>query len=174
MKASAWWLTTGFVLGLSASYVVRPLLHPEMASQLTRTVSTRGPSPLLVQSECELSSVQLDHLADRLAPALIEKIAASHPPEIGSEQTQTIRNDSATTANEMQRVQAFTRATHLIDQMIADRQVTPEGLSDAQALLRQTGQSDRGYEVMSRVSAAVNRGDLTPAEAGLVPPAIGR
>jgi hypothetical protein len=82
--------------------------------------------------------------------------------------TDTLSNESNS-----RNAQAFNRATQLIDQMIADRRITTEGLSNAQALLQGSGQSERGAELMSRISAAVNRGDLTPAEAGLVPPEIG-
>jgi hypothetical protein len=58
--------------------------------------------------------------------------------------------------------------------MIADRRVTPEGISNVQTLLQQSGQSDRAFEVLSRLSAAVNQGELTPIEAGLLPAEIGR
>ena len=54
--------------------------------------------------------------------------------------------------------------------MIADRAVTPQGRDRAHQLLRATGQADRIYEIDGRIAVAINRGEITAAEAGLAPP----
>ncbi len=54
--------------------------------------------------------------------------------------------------------------------MIANRAVTPQGRNRAHELLRETGQADRIYVIDGRIAAAINRGEITPADAGLAPP----
>jgi len=43
-------------------------------------------------------------------------------------------------------------------------------LTEARKLLEQSGQADQSYLLMARVAAAVNRGELTTLQAGLMPP----
>lgn len=173
MKGSAF-LTTGLAIGISAGYMVYPSLHPKLPSQPAAAMSTpQGSAISHTQSDCELSSAQLDRLADRLAPTLVERLSAS--TAAAGEKSRVAGFSSASPAQrDIQKAQVFARATQLVDQMIADRRVTPEGISNVQTLLQQSGQSDRAFEVLSRLSAAVNQGELTPIEAGLLPAEIGR
>jgi hypothetical protein len=173
MKGSAF-LTIGLTIGLSAGYMAYPSFHLESPRQAAAAMSTPQSSALTrTQTDCELSSAQLDRLADRLAPTLVARLAAS---TAATGEKSRVAKDGSTSAGqtETQKAQAFARATQLIDQLIADRRVTPEGISNVQTLLQQSGQSDRAFEVLSRISAAVNQGELTPAEAGLLPAEIGR
>jgi len=48
--------------------------------------------------------------------------------------------------------------------------VTAQGRNRAHELLRESGQADRTYEIDGRIAAAINRGELMPADAGLAPP----
>ncbi len=93
----------------------------------------------------ELSDSQLDRLAPNAAAA------------------------PAPAANALERATVFTRATQIVDLMIANRQITRRGLEQAHALLRASGQDDRRYEIQSRIAAAIDRGELTPEQAGWRP-----
>ena len=57
----------------------------------------------------------------------------------------------------------------MIDRMISDRQVTPEGMREARLLLQEAGQPKRWIEVSARIAKAVNRGELTLEQAGILP-----
>lgn len=62
---------------------------------------------------------------------------------------------------------AFSNAMHMADQMIASRHVSHDGVAEAVKLLQQSGQADRAYELQGRIAVAMNRGELTPEEAGM-------
>lgn len=115
-----------------------------------------------VSANCEISSDQLDSIAARLAPSVVEQLTVSGAT-INSEIPAQTSDE-----NKDEQAQAFLQATEKIDQMIASRQVTSEGISQAHNLLKETHQAHRAYELMGRISAAINRGELTPAEAGMV------
>ncbi len=96
-----------------------------------------------------LSDRQVDALADRIAPAIARRLVPA--------------------ANKPAREAAFEHAAQIVDLMIANRRITHEGLNHAHALLRETGQTDRSYEVHARIAAAINRGELTLEQAGWGP-----
>ncbi|MES1190589.1 MAG: hypothetical protein ABUS47_05860 [Steroidobacter sp.] len=61
----------------------------------------------------------------------------------------------------------------MADQMIASRHVSHDGVAEAVKLLQQSGQADRAYELQGRIAVAMNRGELTPEEAGMtLPPSV--
>jgi hypothetical protein len=116
-----------------------------------------------VSTKCEISSDQLDAIVARLAPSI--KQLTSSEATINSEIPAQLSDE-----NKEEQAQAFLQATEKIDQMIASRQVTSEGISEAHNLLKETNQSHRAYELMGRISVAINNGELTPAEAGMMTP----
>ncbi|MES1195744.1 MAG: hypothetical protein ABUL58_02250, partial [Steroidobacter sp.] len=63
---------------------------------------------------------------------------------------------------------AFSSAIQMVDQMIANRRVSHEGMADAIKLLQQSGQADRVYELQGKIAVAMNKGELTAEEAGLM------
>jgi hypothetical protein len=110
---------------------------------------------------CNLSMEQVDRLAARLAPAVTRQLTAYEPKVVSSDM-----ENSAT-----DKVRAMSRATEIVDRMISNREVTPDGMLEAKGLLQQTGQADRAIELGARIARAVNRGDLTPEQAGILPAA---
>jgi hypothetical protein len=118
---------------------------------------------------CTLSPEQIEHLSARIAPAVVERLGNSRAmaadPQLAAQQR---AEDEKVTKRQ---AAAFAEATRVVDQMIADRRVTPQGRERAHQLLRETGQADRIYEIDGRVAAAINRGEITAADAGLAPPA---
>src|SRR5215831_9552037 len=151
-----------WMLGVSllAGYGAYPLLHSSASSDTT------DPGVRARVASCELSPEQVDRISARVAPAVVERLATSGlkgvapDPEVAARQRQLAENDRA------EQARAFAEATQLVDQMIASRQVTRPGMSDAFKLLQQSGQADRAFELNARVAAAVNRKDLTPSQAG--------
>lgn len=119
---------------------------------------------------CDLSPEQIDHLSSSIAPVVVAHLATSGlnniaaDPKVAAQQRQLIEKTKA------EQAEAFTHASQLVDQMIASRRVTPEGLNEAHQLLQQTGQADRLVEISGRIAVAVNKGELTPAQAGLLMP----
>lgn len=150
-------------VGLLAGYGGYPLLH----SSASVPRETPGPGvSARASSSCELSPEQVDRISARVAPAVVEHLASSGlngftpDPAVAAQQRHLAEKTKADQS------QAFTEATQLVDQMIAGRQVTPPGMSEAYRLLQQSGQGDRAYELNARVAAAVNRKELTPKQAG--------
>jgi len=150
-------------VGLLAGYGGYPLLHP--------SVSLPGETPgpgvdARVLASCELSPEQVDRISARVAPAVVERLATSGLNGIGPDPAVAAQQRQLAEDTKAQQVQAFTEATRLVDEMIANRQVTGPGMSDAVKLLQQSGQGDRAFELNARVAAAVNRRELTAAQAG--------
>jgi hypothetical protein len=145
-------------ISLFAGYWSYPLIHQQPSIEATPTFS------YLASTGCEIGSDQLDSIAARLAPSVVKQLTGSGV-SINSEIPARTSDE-----NKDEQAQAFSQATEKIDQMISSRQVTSEGLSQANNLLKETNQSHRSYELMARISAAINRGELTPAEAGMVMP----
>jgi hypothetical protein len=116
---------------------------------------------------CTLSPDQIEHLSARIAPAVVEKLASSGTVAPNPQLAAQLRADD----EKLKRKQAaaFAEAARLVDQMIENRSVTPQGLDRAHALLRESGQADRSYEIDGRIAAAINRGEITHADAGLAP-----
>jgi len=150
-------------VGLLAGYGGYPLLHS--SAPVTGETQGSGVSARALSS-CELSAEQVDRISARVAPAVVEHLASSGlkgfaaDPEVAAQQRRLAEQTKA------EQSQAFAQATQLVDQMIASRQVTQPGMSDAFKLLQQTGQGDRAYELNARIAAAVNRKELTPKQAG--------
>ncbi len=118
---------------------------------------------------CTLSPEQIEHLSARIAPAVAERLGnaggVALEPQLTAQQRAVDKKVKAAQAA------AFAEATRLVDQMIANRAVTPQGRERAHQLLRESGQADRIYEIDGRIAVAINRGEITPADAGLAPPA---
>src|SRR5262249_54165712 len=129
-------------VGAVAGYELYPLTHPADNARDLPGSSAR--------EVVELSPEQLDRLAARIAPAVARRIATPGPPKATPESPDAQRQ-----------AKAFDDATQIVDQMIASRRVTTQGMSEAKQLLDDSGQSERMYEISARVSAAVNRGELT-------------
>jgi len=167
-------LPMAVIVGTISGYAGYPLLHQRAVPQSSSVInesynpgtSARG------ATACEFSAEQIDHLAARLAPTVVERLATSGlngvrpDPKVAAQQHELLEKSKT------EQAQAFTRATEMIDQMIANRHVTQEGISTAHKLLQQTNQSGRGYELTARIAAAVNKGDLTPIQAGHVPAGV--
>jgi hypothetical protein len=117
-----------------------------------------------VATNCEMNLHQLNSIAEHLAPSVVKQLISSGV-KIDSETTTRLsdRNDE----NKDEQAQAFLQATEKIDQMIAGRQVTSEGINQAYQLLEKTHQSHRAHELMGRIAVAVNKGELSPSEAGM-------
>jgi len=119
---------------------------------------------------CTLSPDQIDRLSAHIAPAVVERMASaglnSGPadPKVAAQQRAAIEKSKVDGAR------AMTEATDIVDEMIRNHDVTLAGMVEARRLLESSGQADRTYELYARVSAAINRGDITPAQAGLVMP----
>jgi hypothetical protein len=114
-----------------------------------------------VTAAIAMTDTQLDALAERLAPAIARRFGTSARTPNPAQTTAT------EAANKEARDAAFARAAQMVDRMIAARSITGQGLNEAHALLRETGQADRGYELQARISATMNRGELTLDQAGL-------
>jgi uncharacterized membrane protein YdfJ with MMPL/SSD domain len=156
------------VVGICVGRFGLPLLYgysqpSTLAMQATPSAITRS------VVACELSSEQIDHLASRIAPSVVKNLATSGlgniaiDPKIAAQQRQAGEQDKAEKAS------ALAQATRLIDQMVSNHQVTPQGMRDAEQLLQQTGQADQIYLLHGRIAVAVNKGNLTLAQAGLRP-----
>lgn len=144
-------LGIGGVLG----YAVYPLTHA--------SADTAHPLPGVTAREVvdlDLTSEQLDRLAARIAPAVTQRIAAPPAEKAQAAEAQSVERQA----------KAFDDAAQIVDQMIASRRVTIQGMNEARQLLADTDQADRMYEISARVSAAVNRGELTAEQAGLLRP----
>ena len=117
---------------------------------------------------CNFDSNQLDQLAGRIAPLIARQVNSLDGKSDGqSEVSQPAESHEQQKAVQ---VAAFFNATQMVDQMIVSHHVSHEGMMAAIKLLQQSGQVDRAYELQGRVAAAVNRRELTPAEAGLILP----
>jgi hypothetical protein len=154
--------------GAIGGYFGFPLLHGG-TGEATPAACERGPVSEVLA--CTLSPEQIEHLSARIAPAVVERLAGSGLPGLQpdvkvAEQLRAERQQSLE-----EQVEAFSQAARLVDQMIAKREISMQGRDRAHRLLRQSGQADRIYELEARISAAINRGDLTPSQAGLGPPA---
>jgi hypothetical protein len=166
-------LLAGLGAGLVAGYLAYPWVHrqPELASLVAGSCK---PDAARILASCDLGPEQIDHLAARLAPRVVEQLATSGLSGVTPDPAVAARQRDALEKRKSEQSQAFTRATQLIDQMIANRRITQEGINEANALLVQSGQPDRSHELMARVSAAVTRGELTPVQAGLLPSELAR
>jgi uncharacterized membrane-anchored protein YhcB (DUF1043 family) len=120
---------------------------------------------------CTLSPEQIDHLSAQIAPAVVARLAATGLKSIEPDMKLAAQQRDADEKSKREQAAAFSEAARIVDQMITNHEITLRGRSQAQELLRQTGQADRIYEIEARISAAINRGDITPAQAGLgLPP----
>jgi hypothetical protein len=144
-------------LGLLVGYGAYPLLHSS---------ETGDPGVMARVSSVELTPEQIDRIAARVAPAVVEQLASSGINGIAPDPRLAAQRQRLAETSREEQAKAFSQATALVDQMIANRQVTQSGLNDAGKLLEQSGQGDRAYELNARVAAAVNRNELTPAQAG--------
>ncbi len=150
-------IVTSLVLciGAALGYAAYPLTHASAdATHPLPGVSAREAVDL------NLTPEQLDRLAARIAPAVARQLAASSPGSPGTPR-------GAPPKSEAEQAKAFDDATQIVDQMIASRRVTSQGLMEARQVLADSGQEDRMFEISARVSAAVNRGELTLEQAGL-------
>jgi len=145
--------------GLFVGYGAYPLLHPSASD-------ARDPGAMAGVSSIELSPEQIDRIAARVAPAVAEQLAASGLNGIAPDPQAAARQQRLAENSRAEQVKKFAEATGLVDQMIASRQVTAAGLNDAVKLLQESGQGDRAYQLNARIAAAVNRNELTPAQAG--------
>jgi len=117
---------------------------------------------------CTLSPEQIEHLSSRIAPAVVQRLGNScgvaADPQLAAQHR---ADDESLTKRQ---AAAFAEAGRIVDQMIANRAVTPQGRDKAHELLRESGQADRIHEIDGRIAAAINRGDITAEDAGLAPP----
>jgi hypothetical protein len=159
-----WSVACGIAIGYAASLFLR--LTPLAAQQ-----SISEQSLTRVLASCDLSNQQLDLIADRLAPAIAKRLDVASFQHANPENSPTrlAAVDNVATVKHQQ-AEAFEKAARMVDQMIANKLVTPEGMNEASQLLSDSGQTDRVYLLGARVSAAVNRHELTPAQAGLLVP----
>jgi hypothetical protein len=155
-------------VGICVGYFGLGSLYP-YARQSTAAMQTIPGAIARNVTACELSSEQIDHLSSRIAPSVVAHLASSGFSNIAIDPKIAAQHRQEEEQSKQERVRAMTQATQMIDQMIASRQVTPQGMLDAEQLLQQTGQRDQIYLLHARVAVAVNRGELTLAQAGLRP-----
>jgi len=153
--------------GAIGGYAAFPLLHDEAAQPGHAACGVPGTSRDVVA--CTLSPEQIEHLSSRIAPAVVERLATSGLPGVAPDANVAARQRVANENLQKEQAAAYSQAVKLVDQMIASHNVTPQGKNQAYELLRQTSQADRLFEIEARISAAINRGDLTPEQAGLTP-----
>jgi len=151
-----------FLLGAAAGYAGFEWLHPDAPAMPAVATVEKG-----AVVACTLSPDQIDRLSAHIAPAVVERMAAvglnggAADPKVAAQQRAEIEKAKVDGAR------AMTAATDIVDDMIRNRDVTLAGLAEARRLLEETGQKDRTYELYARISAAINRGELTPAQAGM-------
>ncbi|HEX2584635.1 MAG TPA: hypothetical protein VHL14_05855 [Steroidobacteraceae bacterium] len=156
-------------VGICVGYFGLGLLYPypHISTQARQTIPDAVVRNVVA---CDLSPDQISHLSASIAPEVVARLATSGlsniaiDPKIAAQQRQASEQDKA------EQAEAFTRASQLVDQMIANRRITPEGLNEAHQLLQQTNQADRMVEISGRIAVAVNKGQLTPVQAGLTMP----
>ena len=153
--------------GAIAGYAAFPLLQTPAAQPGHAACGVPGATRDAVA--CTLSPEQIDHLSASIAPAVVERLAISGIP--GTVPDARVAAEHRETREKLKGEQAaaYSQAVKLVDQMIASHAITPQGRNQAHELLRQTGQADRLFEIEARISAAINRGDLTPEQAGFSP-----
>jgi len=155
-------------VGICVGYFGLGLLHPyPHNSDITQ--ATPGTIARSVVA-CDLSPEQITHLSASIAPALVAHLATSGLSSISADPKIAAQQRQAIEKTKVEQAEAFTHANDLVDQMIASRRITPEGLNEAHQLLQQTNQADRMVEISGRIAVAVNKGQLTPAQAGLLMP----
>ncbi|HEX6396749.1 MAG TPA: hypothetical protein VFZ95_04950 [Steroidobacteraceae bacterium] len=116
---------------------------------------------------CTLSPEQIEHLSARIAPAVVERLGS--PGVVAPDPQRAAQLRAADEKARQEQAAAFDEAARLVDQMIANRAVTPQGRERAHQLLRESGQADRIFEIDGRIAVAINRGEITAADAGLAP-----
>jgi len=155
-----------FASGAAAGYAGAAWVHSN--APVTPAVSTDVERGAVVA--CTLSPDQIDRLSAHIAPAVVERMASvglnsgAADPRVAAQQRAAIEK------SKMDSARAMTEATQIVDEMIRNRDVTLAGMAEARRLLEASGQADRTYEIYARVSAAINRGEITPAQAGVVMP----
>src|SRR5262245_16028351 len=144
--------------GAIAGYVAFPLLHTQAAQSGHAACGVPGVTRDVVA--CTLSPEQIDHLSSRIAPAVVERLATSGLPGTAPDATVAAQQREASEKLKGEQSAAFSQAVKIVDQMIASRDITPQGKQKAHELLRQTGQSDRLFEIDARISAAITRVEI--------------
>jgi len=157
------------LVGICIDHFGLSLLEHDLGTSTATTQLTPGAITRSVAA-CELSSEQIDHLSSRIAPLVVQHLATSGLQNVSTDPKIAAQQRQAEERTKADRVSAMSQATQLVDQMVAGHQVTPQGMRDAEQLLQQTGQADQIYLLHARISVAVNKGQLTPAQAGLLPP----
>lgn len=66
------------------------------------------------------------------------------------------------------KAEIFGEAAQLVDQMIANHQISQDQLLRAIALLRDSDQESRSMELGTRILLAIERGELTQQQAGII------
>ena len=156
-------------IGVIGGYVAYPLLHESAEETANAACDVPGVTRDVVA--CTLSPEQIDHLSARIAPAVVERLATSGLKGMEPDAKVAAQQREASEKSKGEQAAAFAQAARLVDQMIANHDVTPQGRMQAYELLRQTNQADRIFEIDARISAAINRGEITPDQAGLgLPP----
>jgi hypothetical protein len=157
------------LIGAIAGYTGYPLIHGNAVAVARAACDGVGVSQEVVA--CTLSPDQIEHLSARIAPAVVERLAGSGLPQMAPDPNVAAQQRRASEQMRHSQAAAFAQAERLVDQMIAAHDVTLQGRMQAEELLRQSGQADRMYEIDARISAAINRGEITPAQAGMgLPP----
>jgi hypothetical protein len=149
-------------VGAAGGYLLHTWAH-DGGAPLTHAERVRGDVVA-----CTLSPEQIEHLSARIAPAVAARLGNAR---VGAADPQLVAqqhvDDEKVTSRQ---AAAFAEAARIVDQMIAGRAVTQQGRDRAHALLRETAQADRIFEIDGRIAAAINRGEITAADAGLAPP----
>ena len=153
----------------AAGYFLYPYLHDAPRDAVSSSAMS-GTTKSQVVAACDLGPEQIDHLASRIAPKVVERLATSGLNGVSPDPKVAAAQRDAQDKEKANQDAAFNKATQMVDQLIASRRVTPEGMSEAARLLQETGQSERAYLLHARIAAAINRGELTPEQAGMVMP----
>ena len=161
------------MVGTAAGFHAYPLLYRESRAH----AESAGSLPIQIMdgtrmvAACNFDSDQLDQLAERIAPLIARKVNSLDGKSDGQTDAQQAESREQEKAAQ---VAAYSNATQMVDQMIAGHHVSHEGMAEAIKLLQQSGQADRAYELQGRVAVAINHGELTPEEAGLMLPRSGK
>jgi Icc-related predicted phosphoesterase len=157
MKQSALTLII-LCIGLTAGYLVYPVVNPQplVGDSSGRIMSTQ-------HSSVALSENQIKELAAKIAPVVAEHLVISGA--LNSNPQLAIKQQEAEKIR-IEKETAFSQAQQSVDEMILSKSITETGLNHAVQLLTETGQEDKIYLLRARIAVAVNKGELTPKQAG--------
>jgi hypothetical protein len=170
------YVVVALLVGVGIGYIAQPT-----SKQSGSTAESLSETPQqFVQGfvQHELSDSDIEKLSEKIAPKVVAQmmqsgvVVASTQAANGKALSNSAVNSKAKTIDPSTQAKTLDNATNLVDKMIASRNVPFEQLQEIEQMLHATSQSDKIVDMHARISAAVNRGELTPKEAGRLPPGM--